>query len=77
MKAERKARLEKQLRPYLPDGFEGMVADLLLRYPVRFAIKAPRNTKLGDYRPPYGDEKHHRISVNGDRTSTIPSRSCL
>jgi hypothetical protein len=66
MKAERKARLEKQLRPYLPEGFEGMVADLLLRYPVRFAIKAPRNTKLGDYRPPYGDEKHHRISVNGD-----------
>lgn len=66
MKADRKARLEQQLRPYLPDGFEGMVADLLLRYPVRFAIKAPRNTKLGDYRPPYGDEKHHRISVNGD-----------
>jgi hypothetical protein len=66
MNEEKQQRLEKQLRPYLPQGFESMVAGLLLKYPVRFSIKAPRNTKLGDYRPPIGNEKHHRISVNGN-----------
>jgi SprT protein len=66
MSSGKQERLEKQLRSYLPEGFEPMVATLLLKYPVRFAIKAPRNTKLGDYRPPIGDEKHHRISVNGN-----------
>ncbi|MFY7990285.1 MAG: SprT-like domain-containing protein [Fluviicola sp.] len=63
---ERKHKLEAQLKAYLPVGFEPMVADLLLRYPVRFSITNPRSTKLGDYRPPMGDEKHHRISVNGN-----------
>lgn len=66
MNPGKQERLEKQLRAYLPEGFEPMVAALLLKYPVRFAIKAPRNTKLGDYRPPWGDEKHHRISINGN-----------
>lgn len=66
MNSGKKERLEQQLKAYLPEGFEAMVAGLLLKHPVRFAIKAPRNTKLGDYRPPVGDEKHHRISVNGD-----------
>lgn len=66
MSLSKQERLEQQLKSYLPEGFESMVATLLLKYPVRFAIKAPRNTKLGDYRPPIGDEKHHRISVNGN-----------
>ena len=66
METTKKQRLEQQLRTYLPSGFEGMVAELLLRYPVRFSIKPPRNTKLGDYRSPAPGEKHHRISVNGD-----------
>lgn len=66
MELSRKQRLEKQLKPYLPEGFEPMVADLLLKNPVRFNITQPRATKLGDYRAPYGDEKFHRISVNGN-----------
>lgn len=66
MDATKKQRLELQLRAYLPEGFEGMVAELLLRYPVRFSIKPPRATKLGDYRAPGPGEKHHRISINGD-----------
>lgn len=65
-KVSKKERLVKQLKPYLPSGFEDMVADLLLSYPVRFAITNPRATKLGDYRPPFGEEKLHRISVNGN-----------
>lgn len=66
MENSKQQRLEKQLRPYLPEGYEPMVAGLLTRYPVRFAITVPRSTKLGDYRPPFGTEKHHRISVNGN-----------
>jgi len=69
MSIDKQLKLEKQLKAYLPEGFESMVAELLLKYPVRFAIKAPRNTKLGDYRPPIGNEKHHRISVNGNLNS--------
>lgn len=66
MENSKQRQLEKQLRAYLPEGFEPMVAGLLLKYPVRFSITPPRSTKLGDYRPPVGNEKHHRISVNGN-----------
>lgn len=66
MRETKQQRLESQLAAYLPEGFTAMVAELLLRHPVRFAITRPRNSKLGDYRPPFGEEKHHRISVNGN-----------
>ncbi len=66
MESSRQERLEKQLKPYLPEGFASMITALLLKHPVRFAITPPRSTKLGDYRAPGPGEKHHRISVNGD-----------
>lgn len=66
MNQSKQQRLEQQLKPYLPEGFEPMIAALLLKYPVRFAITPPRNSKLGDYRAPVGNETHHRISVNGN-----------
>lgn len=62
----KKERITQQLKPYLPSGFEGYVADLLLRYPVKFTVSKPRNSKLGDYRPPLPNAKHHEISVNGN-----------
>ena len=55
-----------QLKPYLPSGFEGMVAELLLMHAVRFKITTPRATKLGDYRAPQPGQKHHQITVNGN-----------
>jgi hypothetical protein len=63
---DKKQVLMKQLKPYLPIGFDEMIADLLVTYPVRFAITNPRATKLGDYRAPMQGEKFHRISVNGN-----------
>lgn len=66
VQSEKKTKIIQQLSPYLPIGFEEMVADLLIKHPVRFAVKNPRNTKLGDYRPPMPQEKHHRISINGN-----------
>ncbi|HRP53619.1 MAG TPA: sprT domain-containing protein [Fluviicola sp.] len=62
----KKEKYIQQLKPYLPAGFEELVADLLLTHPVRFSITNPRATKLGDYRPPAPGESKHRISVNGD-----------
>nr|WP_294858902.1 sprT domain-containing protein [uncultured Fluviicola sp.] len=65
-KLTKKEKYIQQLKPYLPSGFELMVADLLLNHPVRFAITNPRATKLGDYRAPQQGETFHRISVNGN-----------
>jgi SprT protein len=65
-KLTKKEKYIQQLKPYLPNGFEEMVADLLVNHPVRFAITNPRSTKLGDYRPPQHGETFHRISINGN-----------
>jgi hypothetical protein len=65
-KLSKKEKYIRQLKPYLPAGFEEMVANLLLSHPVRFAITNPRATKLGDYRAPMPGETFHRISVNGN-----------
>lgn len=62
----RQQQLSEQLKPYLPSGFELMVAKLLTGYPVKFSITNPRATKLGDYRAPAPGEKFHRITVNGN-----------
>ncbi len=62
-------KLAHQLKPYLPVGFERMVAELLLEHPIFFTITTPRSTKLGDYRAPLSGEKKHRISVNGNLNS--------
>ena len=63
------AKLTVQLKAYLPVGFERMVAELLLEYPIIFTITTPRSTKLGDYRRPQSGELKHRISVNGNLNS--------
>lgn len=63
---ERKQKLLDQLSRYLPDGFEQMVADLILEYPCKFVVAKPRATKLGDYRAPFPPVKYHQITVNGN-----------
>ena len=63
---KRKAHFETQLKRFVPAGFEEMAADLLIKYRVKFTITNPRSTKLGDYRPPFGAETFHRITVNGN-----------
>lgn len=66
IRSEKFLKLSQQLAPYLPDGYADTVTELLLKYPVKFVISKPRSTKLGDYRPPYGNIRHHQISVNGN-----------
>lgn len=61
----RQEKIAFQVKPYLPNGFEYMVAALIIEHPVQFKIVNPRNTKLGDYRPAH-DGKPHRITINGN-----------
>ena len=60
-----KDKIQQQLKQFLPEGFEEMIADLLFSAHIQFKIVKPRNTKLGDYRPAHSG-KPHRITVNGN-----------
>ncbi|MFT7591452.1 MAG: SprT protein [bacterium] len=53
------------LEEYLPAGVASLIWDRVEKDNVRFRISKPRKSKLGDYRPPFGN-KGHRISVNAD-----------
>jgi SprT protein len=64
-KEDKKLKVKAQLKSFLPDGFEGMIADLLFADPVSFKVVKPRNTKLGDFRASLNGERH-QITVNGD-----------
>lgn len=66
MSTEKVQKYAQQLKRFLPDGFEVMVAELLLSYKVKFTVTNPRATKLGDYRPAMKEGELHRISVNGN-----------
>jgi hypothetical protein len=61
----RKQKVCQQLKDFLPEGFEMMLADLIFSHPVSFKIVKPRNTKLGDFRAGINGEKH-QITVNGN-----------
>ena len=60
-----KEKIKIALSKYLPNGFEGMVADLIFSAPLKFKIVKPRKTKLGDFRPAFNG-KPHQITVNGN-----------
>lgn len=53
------------LSPYVPKAAVQSLAELLDKQPLRFIVSKERSSKLGDYRPPVGREKRHRITVNG------------
>jgi SprT protein len=61
----KKLEIARKLTPFVPDGTAEEVAQLIATYKVRFRISRPRNSKMGDYRAPYGGQGH-RISVNGN-----------
>jgi SprT protein len=61
----KKAAVSLKIKRFVPDGFEGMVADLLFSEPVLFKVVNPRSTKLGDFRAGRNGEKH-QITVNGN-----------
>ena len=50
---------------YIPDQTVDMVLKWIEQYNFRMRIKRKRNTKLGDYRPPF-DGRGHFITINHD-----------
>lgn len=58
-------QLIERLSEFVPENTAPELVDLIIHHHVHFKISRPRQTKLGDYRPP--TPRHgHRISVNGD-----------
>ena len=55
----------KGLQDFLPPKSLHSIATYLAENEVFLKITPKRSTKLGDYRPPFG-QKGHRISINGD-----------
>lgn len=59
-------QIEEKFKEYVPVEFSRYCAFLLIQYKVQLNVKNPRNTKSGDYRPPHGSNKNHRVTVNKD-----------
>ncbi len=53
----------KVLERYLPQGAAPLIGKWIDHFQCEFKISRSRNSKFGDYRPPFGG-KGHRISVN-------------
>lgn len=62
--SSRLARIAEVLAKYVPQGTEGVFAEMVEHYKFHLTITRPRNSKLGDYRAPHG-RQGHRITVNG------------
>lgn len=61
---DRTQRIAQAISRYVPQGTALDLARMVEQYRFHLTITKPRNTKLGDYRAPFGNEGH-RISVNG------------
>lgn len=62
---KKRVQFSSILSKYLPEFFVSYVTELLLQNKVRYKIVAPRNTKLGDFRPG-NSERLPQITVNGN-----------
>lgn len=58
--------LAQKLRPFLPLGVEGDMAQLIIHYNVSFRITRPRESVYGDYTSPVMGQPH-KITVNGNQ----------
>lgn len=54
------------LQRYFPAAAVPMVAEAYIQSRFQLKFKRPRNSKLGDFRPPYGDNGVCCITLNGD-----------
>jgi len=59
----KKIELEDALRKFVPPGSESILCEWIITYKAHITITNARSSKLGDYRPPFGN-KGHRISIN-------------
>ncbi len=61
---KREERIKRSIEPFVPNGVEMLLADLIIKHRCQLTITKDRRTKAGDYRHPWG-KFGHRISVNG------------
>lgn len=52
------------LQNFLPEGTFEMVAPYFKNHTIHLTLTHERRSVLGDYRQPWGEDKHHRISLN-------------
>jgi len=57
-------KLDEGLRPFVPAGVSGQLAELIMQHRCHVTITRDRSSKLGDYRHPT-PTSGHRVSVNG------------
>lgn len=62
----KREQIQQHFEKFVPAPFAPYCTDLLLQYGVHIKVKAPRNTKAGDYRPPVNGRKFHEVTVNED-----------
>lgn len=55
---------DKLLSPFFPENAYPVISEWIRKYPIHITITNNRITKFGDYRPPFGRVKHHKISIN-------------
>lgn len=58
-------KIENALKKYVPEGTEKALAEAIVNNKVLLSIKAPRKSKLGDYRP-HPNGVNHYITINSD-----------
>ena len=46
------------LQKYIPEPAVPIIARWIIEYDFKLKIKRERNTKLGEYRSPFGDQNH-------------------
>ena len=54
------------LEQFLPPGTYEQVAPFFKTHTIHLSITHERKSVLGDYRPPFKEISHHRISINGN-----------
>ena len=55
----------KQIKNFVPEGTEYIIAEWIIKNPVKLIISKERRSKLGDFRYNYNKKKLNSISING------------
>jgi SprT protein len=66
MLIEKSQSLALKIQPFVPEGYGIVIANYIIDYKIKFKVVKSRKGRLGDYRAPFGEDKSHRITVNGD-----------
>ena len=69
-------QIEKGLAKYIPSAVVPLLAGWVIDFNAHLRVTKARNSKLGDYRHPFGDDGH-RITINHNLNPYFCPASCL